>query len=113
MNSDIAKQAAILYSRQEPKVVESKIFLILVGKKFDGESLPQEWSKPLGLKVMSTMQFTKMREEFKKNKGYKGEIILVLKGVRLWHGTPKDLALKDQTLIGINLYDGVNFRRLQ
>jgi hypothetical protein len=103
MNSDIAKQAAILYSRQEEKpAVEAKIFLILMGKGFDGETLPVDWSKPLGLRVMSTMQFTKMKDEFKKQKKYEKEVVLVLKGVKLYHGTPKDLALKDQTLIGIN-----------
>ena len=82
--------------------MEAKVFLVLVGKKFDGETLPTEWTKPLGLRVMSTMQFTKMRDEFKKQRKYEKEIVLVLKGMRLYHGTPKDLALKDQTLIGTN-----------
>jgi len=103
MNSDIAKQATILYNRQEEKpTVETKIFLIFVGKRFDGETLPVEWSKPLGLRVMSSMLFAKMRDEFKKQKKYEKEVVFVLKGVKLYHGTPKDLALKDQTLIGIN-----------
>lgn len=101
MNSDIAKQAAILHSRQqEQKPVEVRVLLILVGKRFEGETLPTEWSKPIGLKVMSSMQFTKLREEFKKQRGYTGDVVLVLKGVRLYHGTPKGLGLKDQTLIG-------------
>jgi len=102
MNSDIVKQAAILYGQQqEQKPVEARVLLILVGKKFEGEVLPTEWSKPIGLKVMSTMQFTKLREEFKKQRDYLADVILVLKGMRLYHGTPKTLGLKDQTLIGI------------
>jgi len=103
MNSDIAKQAAILYSRHEEKpAVESKIFLVLVGRRFDGETLPLEWSKPLGLKFSSTMQFTKLRDEFKKQRKYEKDVILVLKGMRLSYGSAKELGLKDQTLIGTN-----------
>ena len=108
MNSDIAKQATVLYGRpQEEKPVETRVLLILVGKKFEGETLPTEWIKPIGMKVMSTMQFAKLREEFKKQRGYSGDVVLVLRGMRLYHGTPKSLGLKDQTLIGMASHLGL------
>ena len=105
MNSDIARQAA-QYQRTGERLArettkEEKILLILKGrKKKKQDSVPTDWEKPIGLRVNSTTSFNKMHDEFLKNKKFSGEVVMVWKGVRLRHGTPKDIGMKEKDEIG-------------
>jgi len=98
MNSDIVKQATQdLKGKEEPA---AKIILLLYAHKKGKEQLPANWETPIGLKVLSTVTFNKVGEEFLKNKRWSGGIVLAWKGVKVVHGTPKDLGLADQSKLG-------------
>lgn len=103
LNSDIAKQAAKLkQSEQTTTKTEQpqKILLVLLGRREGDTGLPEEWEKPLGLNVFSTISLSKMRTEFQRNRKYDKDVILAWKGVRLRHGTPKDIGMTNQSRIG-------------
>jgi hypothetical protein len=102
LNSDIAQQAARLKQRESTTTEQQqKILLVLLGRREGDHSLPEGWEKPLGLNVFSKIALSKMREEFQRKKDYKGEVILAWKGIRLRHGTPKDIGMTDQSRIGM------------
>jgi hypothetical protein len=98
MNSDVAKQAAkYLQEKEQPA---AKILLLFFGHKKGNDRVPEDWEKPIGLRVLSTISFSKMSEEFLKNKKWQGNIVLVCKGIKVSHGTPKSYGLGDQSRIG-------------
>lgn len=99
MNSEIAKQAAQLTRKVDDSV--EPILLVMRGLKIGEEEIPENWETPIGMKVKSSTTFAKMREEFANKKNYKGDIVLSFKGVRLLHGTPKDIAISKEECLGI------------
>lgn len=108
MNNDIAKQAAALSKGPESfptdcGSVESKMLIVLLGRRMAGEKVADDWEKPLGVRITSGIAFDKLREEFKKQKCCEEDVVFVYKGVRLRYGTPKTLSMKDQDTIGIDL----------
>jgi len=101
MNSEIAKVAS-QYHREVEKPAE-KILLLMYGHKKEGDGVPADWEKPVGMRALSTVTFLKMREEFLKSKNWQGNIVLACKGVKIIHGTPKSLGLTNESRIGILL----------
>jgi Ubiquitin-2 like Rad60 SUMO-like len=100
MNSEIARQAVLARPKGDDSV--ETILLLLRGRKMDAEEVPEGWEKPLGMKVKSSTTFAKMKEEFASKKDFKGDVVLSFKGVRLFHGTPKDLAITNEECLGIH-----------
>jgi hypothetical protein len=105
MNSDISKQAAAFNSgkgQSTPEKVTKIVFLLFRARKMDSdESVPQDWENPVEFRVPPSFPIQSLRDEFKKRRAFKGEIILSWKGVRLWRGTPEEIGFGSQELIGI------------
>jgi hypothetical protein len=93
MNSEIAKQAE-QFSRKEKVADDTTLRVYLVPHRTGEEDLPDGWETPLGLDVRSTTTFNNMRETFQNKRQYQGNIVLAWNGVRLYHGTPKDVRIK-------------------
>ena len=108
VNSDIAKQATQLAKQakstaQKASVQDTKIVIVLCGRRVKREEVPVDWEKPLGLKVTTGTAFFKIKDEFLKNRKYEGEIVLAWRGARLFHGTPKDIGMAAESRIGLYL----------
>jgi hypothetical protein len=104
INSQYAKEADLLYQKTEDQPDESveTLVLLLIGRRMGEEEIPEGWEKPIGLKVNSTIRFEKIKDKFKENRGYKGEIVLALNGVRMAYGTPQDIGVTNETCFGIS-----------
>ena len=112
VNSDIAKQAAQLYNSskstaQKASSPDTKIVIVLCGRRVGKERVPVDWDKPLGLKVTTGTAFPKIKDEFLKNRKHEGEIVLVWRGARLFHGTPKDIGMNPESRIGLGLRESI------
>lgn len=98
MNSEMDRQAAQFL--QESEKPPEKILLLMVGHKKKGDEIPAGWEKPMGLRVMTTVTFDKIQDEFKKNKTYTGNVVLAFKGVRLLQGTPEKFGMTEKDRLG-------------
>jgi hypothetical protein len=105
MNSDISKQATALNSGKNQSTPEKEtktVFLLFRARKMESDkSVPQDWEKPMEFRVAPSFPIQNLRDEFKKRRAFKGEIILSWKGVRLWRGTPEEIGFGSQEVIGI------------
>jgi hypothetical protein len=101
MNSEIAKQAEQV-SRKEKVADDAILLLMLLPHRMGEEDLPHNWETPLGLNVRSTTTFNKMRESVQSKRQYQQNIVLAWNGVRLYHGTPKDVGMRSDERIGIH-----------
>ena len=101
MNSEIAKEAEQL-SRKEKFAGDTTLLLFLVPHRMGEEDLSDGWETPLGLNVRSTTTFNEMQENFQNKRQHQGNIVLAWNGVRLYHGTPKDVNIKSHERIGIH-----------
>lgn len=106
MNSDISRQATALNSGKNQPAPEKEakvVFLLCRAQKMEpDESLPQDWEKPMEFRVIRSFPIQNLRDEFKKRRAFKGDIILSWKGVRLWRGTPEEIGFGNQEVIGIS-----------
>jgi hypothetical protein len=94
MTSNITKQAAFKSEIPVTKSEETKLTIILRGRRKGDDSLPQDWEVPVGFAVLSSITFMKLRKEFQNKKGYKKDVVMAFKDLRLFHGSPRDMKMK-------------------
>ena len=76
LKSDIAQEATKLKQREQARTEQQKIMLVLKGRSDGDRSLSEEWEKPLGVNVFSTIALSRIRDQFKEKRPCDGEIIL-------------------------------------
>jgi hypothetical protein len=94
MTSNITQQAAFKSEIPVTKAEETKLTVILRGRRKGDDSLPEDWEVPVGFHVLSSMTFMKLRKEFQNKKRYTKDIVMAFKDLRLFHGSPRDMKMK-------------------
>jgi hypothetical protein len=94
MTSNITKQATFKSEIPVTKSEETKLTIILRGRRKGDDSLPLDWEVPVGFAVLSSITFMKLRKEFQNKKGYKKDVVMAFKDLRLFHGSPRDMKMK-------------------
>jgi hypothetical protein len=94
MTSNITKQDTFKSEIPVTKSEETKLTVILKGRRKGDDSLPADWEVPVGFAVLSSITFMKLRKEFQNKKGYKKDVVMAFKDRRLFHGSPRDMKMK-------------------
>jgi hypothetical protein len=94
MTSNITQKTTFKSEIPVTKSEDTKLTIILRGRRKGDESLPEDWEVPVGFQVLSSMTFMKLRKEFQNKKRYKKDIVMAFKDLRLFHGSPRDMKMK-------------------